>query len=389
MTEIQEIDAWRDVVSKITEVGTSATEMSRPNIFRIAGFPRRETVSSNVLAYFFDSTEDHGLNDMMLKALLKCISKEDMDVSDTSVSTEVSTEKANRIDILLDLPDISIAIENKVDADLYNDLADYHSRAAQSGNPSIVVVLHPYNNVVLEGHPSAKGLDIGDNLFDVQYDELFHTVLGMLGEYSLDADPRAVDLLQQYIDNFSPERKRQKMDSERIVIEQFVTQANGVERQLFNAGKTYKEYTDTVFNKLHVIHDALIEQWREDSPIQDCPITLVDKWEYPTIKTQNKYFRNLYFCQTFELDNNNKARISFEFFINIEFYDGYVKSVPEYGAFNTIWYKAYRGGYGAKQVSSVRITDPYHQKIDVALTASNDVIKQAIQDAVEQVLKNL
>ena len=52
----------------------------------------------------------------MLKALLRTIHKEDMDVSDVSVSTEASTGKNNRIDILLDLPDISIAIENKVDA---------------------------------------------------------------------------------------------------------------------------------------------------------------------------------------------------------------------------------------------------------------------------------
>ena len=65
----------------------------------------------------------------MLKALLRTIHKEDMDVSDVSVSTEVSTGKNNRIDILLDLPELSIAIENKVDAGLYNDLADYRSWA--------------------------------------------------------------------------------------------------------------------------------------------------------------------------------------------------------------------------------------------------------------------
>ena len=108
---IDESGTWHDAIAGFTEVSASSTEATRPNIFRVAGFPRRETVSSNVLAYFFDPAEGHGLKDMMLKALLRTIHKEDMDVSDVSVSTEVSTGKNNRIDILLDLPELSIAIE--------------------------------------------------------------------------------------------------------------------------------------------------------------------------------------------------------------------------------------------------------------------------------------
>lgn len=387
MAEIQGLSAWHDAIAKFTEAMSSATEVSRPNIFRIAGFPRRETVSSNVLAYYFDPTEDHGLKDMMLKALLRCIGKETMDVRDTSVSTEVSTDKANRIDILLDLPNISIAIENKVDADLYNDLADYHKRTAQSGNLPVIVVLHPYDNFTLDRHPSAKGLVVGRDLFDVQYDDLFHNVLGLLGEYSLDADPRAVDLLQQFIDNFSPKRKQETMDNEHDIIEQFVYQTQGIEQQIFNAGQAYKRYTEAVYSKLQAIHSDLISQWTETSPIQGQAITLVDDWESPTERSHNKLFKNLYFCQSFALDNNDASCISFEFFINIEFFDGYIKSESNYGSFNTIWYKAYRGPNHTEQVSSVRITDPYHQKLSATLTDSNDAIKQAIEQAVEQILK--
>lgn len=112
MNGIDESGTWHDAIAGFTEVSASSTEATRPNIFRVAGFPRRETVSSNVLAYFFDPAKGHGLKDMMLKALLRTIHKEDMDVSDVSVSTEVSTGKNNRIDILLDLPELSIAIEN-------------------------------------------------------------------------------------------------------------------------------------------------------------------------------------------------------------------------------------------------------------------------------------
>ena len=320
-------DTWHDAIAVFTEVPASSTEATRPNIFRIAGFPRRETVSSNVLAYFFDPAAGHGLKDLMLKALLRTIHKEDMDVSDVSVSTEASTGKNNRIDILLDLPDISIAIENKVDAGLYNDLADYRSWAAEQSNndSAIVIVLHPFNKFVLKDHPSARGLVVGQDLFDVHYDELFRNALGMLGEYSLDADPRSVDL---------------------------------------------------------------ISRWAEESPVKGKSVTLADNWEWPK---QHKPFNNQYYAQSFKLENPGSGDgdriITCEFFFNIEFNDGYVVSDPKSGSFNTIWYKAYWGGRGTPQKPEVQITDPYNKTLDVKLTASNEDIKNAVEEAIERTLK--
>ena len=389
MNGINESDTWHDAIAVFTEVSASSTEATRPNIFRIAGFPRRETVSSNVLAYFFDPAEGHGLKDLMLKALLRTIHKEDMDVSDVSVSTEASTGKNNRIDILLDLPDISIAIENKVDAGLYNDLADYRSWAAkQSNNDSaIVIVLHPFNNFALKDHPSAQGLVVEQDLFDVHYDELFSNALGMLGEYSLDADPRAVDLLQQFIDNYSPERKQKKMDNTSTDITQFVSQANGIEQQLVNVRQSFEKYTEAVRSKLQTVHADLISRWAEESPVKS--VTLADNWEWPK---RHKPFDNQYYAQSFKLENPGSSDvdriITCEFFFNIKFDDGYVVSDPESGSFNTIWYKAYWGGLGTDQKPTVRITNPYNETLDAKLTDSNEDIKKAVEAAVERTLKD-
>ena len=344
MNGIDESGTWHDAIAGFTEVPASSAEATHPNIFRIAGFPRRETVSSNVLAYFFDPAENHGLKDMMIKALLRTIHKEDMDVSDVSVSTEVSTDKNNRIDILLDLPELSIVIENKVDSGLYNDLADYHCWAKEhSGNEAIVVVLHPFpfDNFALADHPSAQGLVVEHDLFDVLYDDLFRNALGMLGEYSLDANPRAVDLLQQFIDNYSPERKQKKMDNTSTDITQFVSQANGIEQQLVNVRKSFEKYTEAVHSKLHTVHEDLISRWEEESPVSGKSVTLADNWEWPK---RYKPFCNQYYAQSFKLENPGSGDmgrvITCEFFFNIEFNDGYVSSDPEYGSFNTIWYKA-------------------------------------------------
>lgn len=391
MNGIDESGTWHDAIARFTEVPVSSAEATRPNIFRIAGFPRRETVSSNVLAYFFDPAEDHGLKDMMLKALLRTIHKEDMDVSDVSVSTEVTTDKNNRIDILLDLPELSIVIENKVDAGLYNDLADYHCWAKEnSGNEAIVVVLHPFpfDNFALADHPSAQGLVVEQDLFDVLYDDLFRNALGMLGEYSLDANPRAVDLLQQFIDNYSPERKQKKMNNTAADIAQFVLQANGIEQQLVNVRKSFENYMEAVHSKLHTVHEDLVSRWEEESPVSGKSVTLADDWEWPK---RYKPFDNQYYAQSFKLENPGSGDvdrvITCEFFLNIEFNDEYVSSDPEYGSFNTIWYKAYWGGYGTKQKPEVRITKPYHQILDVKLEDSNEDIKNAVEAAVERTLK--
>ena len=392
MNGIDESGTWHDAIAGFTEVPASSAEATHPNIFRIAGFPRRETVSSNVLAYFFDPAENHGLKDMMIKALLRTIHKEDMDVSDVSVSTEVSTDKNNRIDILLDLPELSIVIENKVDSGLYNDLADYHCWAKEhSGNEAIVVVLHPFpfDNFALADHPSAQGLVVEHDLFDVLYDDLFRNALGMLGEYSLDANPRAVDLLQQFIDNYSPERKQKKMDNTSTDITQFVSQANGIEQQLVNAFQSFEKYTGAVHSKLQTVHSDLISQWTEESPVNGKSVMLVDHWEYP--QRLVKPFANQYYAQSFKLENPGSGDmgrvITCEFFFNIEFNDEYVSSDPEYGSFNTIWYKAYWGGLGTTQKPKVRITKPYHQILDAKLEDSNEDIKNAVEAAVERTLK--
>lgn len=395
MSGIDELGPWHDAIAGFMEVPASYAEVTRPNIFRISGFPRRETVSSNVLAYFFDPAEDHGLKDMMLKALLRAIHKEGMDVSDVNVATEEPTDKNNRIDILLDLPDISIAIENKVDAGLYNDLADYRNRAAKSDNSdnsAIVVVLHPFDNFTLKNHPSARNLVIGQDLFEVRYDDLFRNALGMLGEYSLDADPRAVDLLQQFIDNYSPERKRKKMDNTSTNIMQFVSQANGIERQLVNVRQSFVKYAEAVRSKLQTVHSDLISQWEEESPINGKNVTLADNWEYLGPRGKNKLFCNQYYAQSFKLEkpgsDDADSIITCEFFFNIEFKDQDVTSKPEYGSFNTIWYKAYRGGQGTTQNSEARITNPYIQPIGAQLTDSDESIKSNVEEAVEKTLKD-
>lgn len=363
-------------------VENAAPRQNRPNIFQIAGFPRREIVSSNIFAYYLDPDESHGLNDMALKALLSLIGKTDEDTSDCTVETEVSTDKNNRIDILITLPNLSIAIENKVDADLYNDLFDYYKRAADAGHPAVVVVLHTCTNINLNGHPSASNLTIGENLYDIHYDDFFDQILNTLGHYCLDADSRATDLLQQFIDNYSFQRQDQQMTSVEDEISQFIIQSNGIERQILDFQHQWVNYFTACRKKLTRIHAQLVSDLDEHPlTIHGQPITMVEHWQWFEADHKKEFSKghvSQFYCQNFH--SSNKKDISFEFFLN-GYNDNY--SSVENGAFGTIWYKAYWGGLNQWKH---QITSPYYKRVSATLTDNDDIILDAIKQSIEDEL---
>ena len=118
------------------------------------GVSHRETVMAEILRYFFDPNEAHGLGDKFIKALLKTKpkylnSKEDISgsgyhkiqdeyykvaqgfsefnfaKSTTKSNVEVVTFNNNRIDIVINSDKLVIAIEFKINHHLDNPLDDY------------------------------------------------------------------------------------------------------------------------------------------------------------------------------------------------------------------------------------------------------------------------
>lgn len=105
----------------------------RPKTFLgIAKQPHYENVMSNIYAFYFNVDEVHGMQDLFINSLLEIINESKLRdqkkvaaISDFEVSTEVSTKKNGRIDILLSSEDHAIIIENKVYHTLNNNLEDY------------------------------------------------------------------------------------------------------------------------------------------------------------------------------------------------------------------------------------------------------------------------
>ena len=113
----------------------------KQTLLEVSGFPRRETVYSNLLAFFLDETEEHELGSMVLEALLKAANINNLDkISNLTIEKEYPTEKGKFIDLVLYNNDFVIGIENKISAPVYNDLQDY-ANTIEKINPNAYKII--------------------------------------------------------------------------------------------------------------------------------------------------------------------------------------------------------------------------------------------------------
>lgn len=87
---------------------------------------RYEETISQLLAFFLDPKNEHGFGTLMINALLECLGLELVGENENiDVSTEVSTAELKRIDLLVETESCLLVIENKIYAELYNDIECY------------------------------------------------------------------------------------------------------------------------------------------------------------------------------------------------------------------------------------------------------------------------
>lgn len=143
------------------------------SIFEICGYPHYENVISNVLAFFLDSTRDHGLSDLFIQSLLEAakINTSEMDLQ-YCVERERSTQNGGYIDLLLSNESSCVIIENKIFAPLYNNLEEYFSFGQTMSNRVIGVVLSLYPVETKNDH-----------FVCVTYSQFFEKMRQRFGEY--------------------------------------------------------------------------------------------------------------------------------------------------------------------------------------------------------------
>jgi len=179
-------------------------EMLEKTSFEISGYPHYENVASNWYGYFLDTSESHGLKDLFVKSLTEIVRAKggpDMFLTACSVMREYQTDKGNFIDILAYESSQEggyrnpIIIENKINADLYNDLEDYYDsikelEAEDNQKAAIVLSLKP---VSMEGRHQ--------KYINITHGEWLAVVKKNLGEYILGSNPKYLNYLQDFIQN--------------------------------------------------------------------------------------------------------------------------------------------------------------------------------------------
>jgi hypothetical protein len=114
---------------------------SSQTFMEVSGYPHYENVCSNILAFYFNPAEEHGLKDLLLSAFLRMAGKPEVVIpQNVSPRREYSTTSGNRLDVLLDCEAFTIGIENKIFHGLKNDLKDYAKVINAFGKGKDVVI---------------------------------------------------------------------------------------------------------------------------------------------------------------------------------------------------------------------------------------------------------
>ncbi|HRK83923.1 MAG TPA: PD-(D/E)XK nuclease family protein [Saprospiraceae bacterium] len=219
---MNDLDWLPDVVAQLPEA-----QKVRKNYFEIAGFPRWELVSSNMLAFYFDTEEEHGFKDLFLQSLFDAIeaklasNKGKADKSfqrelysyhgDICVIREFRTSEIKRIDLVIKKQgetgneensnsEWAILIENKFEnaplGRIHNDLGHYWESVKAKNKLGVVLSL--YN---IKDKSNLEGP--GWKYEHLTHQELADAVLANLHLYIKESDSLHLLMLREYLNNLA------------------------------------------------------------------------------------------------------------------------------------------------------------------------------------------
>ena len=169
----EEIVAYERLLRSVTQLPPS--QQHAPTFLEIAGYPHLENVASNILQFFLQPQGQHNLKELVLESLLALLSVPPQSISFAEVRREVTTQRGNRIDLVVKSETCILGIENKIYHAVHNDFADYwnYLETQRRGRTSYGVVL------ALDVPPPAVPLH---NFHAITYKQLLDQINMRVGE---------------------------------------------------------------------------------------------------------------------------------------------------------------------------------------------------------------
>ena len=207
----------------------------QPTFLEIAGCAHRENACSDILAFFMDPANPHGLGTLFLDALARTggIQNQETTASNISVNREGATNARKRIDLLIQSDSHAILIENKIFAGVDNPLGDY-AKYLDCLKPT---ARHKHK-FLLTLTPSDEGASHGFK--NITHQQLVKEIRGLLGSYVPDADTRYLTFVLDFLNTLDNLNRGTVMGQEfldflalrRNDTENFLREINGFKDEL-------------------------------------------------------------------------------------------------------------------------------------------------------------
>ena len=233
-----------------------------PTFLDISGFPHYENVCSNILQFFFQTNEAHGMGDLFIQALLKTVGE---NISNSILVNEVVREQptpsGKRLDIVITTDDYVVGIENKIYAVLTNDLADYSTYLLS------ILTGRKLKRIVLSINPIVTY----SGFVNITYNELFKSVDSLMGNYWQGSNRKFMDYLNDFMQNIRRLEGAPSMNSDEIkFINDNILDLENLYCTLNNMKKELRQRVQDL-GKLMVYDEQKCKQWfwREDGRFLD------------------------------------------------------------------------------------------------------------------------
>lgn len=212
--DIKTIEQWQKILDESSRYQIEDNETFL-DLCHYTG-ERFEEICSRVLAFFLNPNGKHGFSILWFNALCQTINdkyekqnnnkKIESEYFYYKFSMEITTEESTsyaditnkRIDIVLKTPTLVIGIENKINAQLYNDLDQYKKHIQGKYDDKninrIFVVLTARD---LTNNESKKAKDNG--FIVIKYGDLFNNVTSLLGKYVAKCNQKYLSFMLDFI----------------------------------------------------------------------------------------------------------------------------------------------------------------------------------------------
>lgn len=207
-----------------------------PTYLELSGQPHFENVCSNILAFYFNTNESHGLKDLVLKSFIECIDENiliENDIETISIERELGVDDKKRIDIIVECSDFVIVIENKIYHELINDLFIYEKsiKNIYPNKKHIFIVLS-----LKEEKPN------NEKFSPITYEQFFNKLKNNIGSYFVNSNNQYSIFLIDFIKTIENLKQKQIMNKEyfnffienKSTIEDLIIENNNLKSNLYS-----------------------------------------------------------------------------------------------------------------------------------------------------------